>query len=156
MKEKILNALRELGFELEKMENFGYGFRYEGINYLYMPNDDDEDFLNISVPAIIEKDEIEESAYTMLLDKTNSTLKYIKANTLGDGLWLFYERELFGNEDLEELLQRMILRLEAGTFFVRQEIRNSMSEDIEDDVESGNEVVMKIMTQMTQMTTNKE
>lgn len=139
MKEKILNALRELGFELEEMENFGYGFRYEGINYLYMPNDDDEDFLNISVPAIIEKDEIEESAYTMLLDKTNSTLKYIKANTLGDGLWLFYERELFGNEDLEELLQRMILRLEAGTFFVRQEIRNSMSEDIEDDVESGNE-----------------
>ena len=41
MKEKILNALRELGFELEEMENFGYGFRYEGINYLYMPNDDD-------------------------------------------------------------------------------------------------------------------
>lgn len=133
MKEKILSALRELGFELEEMENFGYGFRYEGINYLYMPNDDDEDFLNISVPAIIDKDEIEESAYTMLLDKTNSTLKYIKANTLGDGLWLFYERELFGNEDLEELLQRMILRLEAGTFFVRQEIHNAMSDGRDND-----------------------
>lgn len=133
MKEKILSALRELGFELEEMENFGYGFRYEGINYLYMPNDDDEDFLNISVPVIIEKDEIEESAYTMLIDKTNSTLKYIKANTLGDGLWLFYERELFGNEDLEELLQRMILRLEAGTFFVRQEIHNAMSDGRDND-----------------------
>ena len=51
MKEQILNTFAAMGFQLEEMEGFGYGFRYEGINYLYMPNDDDEDFLNIAVPA---------------------------------------------------------------------------------------------------------
>lgn len=50
MKEQILNTFATMGFQLEEMEGFGYGFRYEGINYLYMPNDDDEDFLNIAVP----------------------------------------------------------------------------------------------------------
>lgn len=51
MKEQILNTFATMGFQLEEMEGFGYGFRYEGINYLYMPNDDDEDFLNIAVPC---------------------------------------------------------------------------------------------------------
>ena len=54
MKEKILNTFATMGFQLEEMEGFGYGFRYEGINYLYMPNDDDEDFLNLAIPAILE------------------------------------------------------------------------------------------------------
>lgn len=41
MKEKILETLRMMGFEVEEMEGLGFGFRYEGINYLYMPNDED-------------------------------------------------------------------------------------------------------------------
>ena len=54
MKEQILNVFATLGFQLEEMEGFGYGFQYEDINYLFMPNEDDEEFLNISVPAILE------------------------------------------------------------------------------------------------------
>ena len=37
MKEQILNVFATLGFQLEEMEGFGYGFQYEGINYLFMP-----------------------------------------------------------------------------------------------------------------------
>ena len=114
MKEQILNVFATLGFQLEEMEGFGYGFQYEGINYLFMPNEDDEEFLNISVPAILEINDDNLHAALMLMDKMNSTLKYVKANKLGDGLWLFYERELFGGEDLEKLVSRMILHLEAG------------------------------------------
>ena len=50
----------------------------------------------------------------LLMDKLNSTLKYVKANKLGDSMWLFYERELYGGEDFEKLLSRMILHLEAA------------------------------------------
>ena len=39
MKEQILNVFATLGFQLEEMEGFGYGFQYEGINYLFMPNE---------------------------------------------------------------------------------------------------------------------
>ena len=128
MKEQILNVFATLGFQLEEMEGFGYGFQYEGINYLFMPNEDDEEFLNISVPAILEINDDNLHAALMLMDKMNSTLKYVKANKLGDGLWLFYERELFGGEDLEKLVSRMILHLEAAMSFYRNAMANIKNE----------------------------
>lgn len=133
MKEQILKVFATLGFQLEEMEGFGYGFQYEGINYLYMPNEDDEEFLNIAVPAILEINDDNTHAALMLMDKMNSTLKYVKANKLGDGMWLFYERELFGGEDLEKLVSRMILHLEAGMNFFRNTMASIKSELEKDD-----------------------
>jgi len=139
MKEQILNTFATMGFQLEEMEGFGYGFRYEGINYLYMPNDDDEDFLNIAVPAIVEINDENVHAVHMLMDKLNSTLKYVKANKLGDSMWLFYERELCGGEDYEKLLSRMILHLEAALNFYRNAMANIKEEldSTDDDKPSG-------------------
>ena len=139
MKEQILNTFAAMGFQLEEMEGFGYGFRYEGINYLYMPNDDDEDFLNIAVPAIVEINDENIHAAHMLMDKLNSTLKYVKANKLGDSMWLFYERELYGGEDFEKLLSRMILHLEAALNFYRNAMANIKEEldSTDDDKPSG-------------------
>lgn len=138
MKEQILNAFAAMGFQLEEMEGFGYGFQYEGINYLYMPNDDDEDFLNIAVPAIVEINDENTHAAHMLMDKLNSTLKYVKANKLGDSMWLFYERELYGGEDFEKLLSRMILHLEVALNFYRNAMANIREElDSTDNKPSG-------------------
>ncbi len=139
MKEQILNTFAAMGFQLEEMEGFGYGFRYEGINYLYMPNDDDEDFLNIAVPAIVEINDENIHAAHLLMDKLNSTLKYVKANKLGDSMWLFYERELYGGEDFEKLLSRMILHLEAALNFYRNAMANIKEEldNSDDDKPSG-------------------
>ena len=139
MKEQILNTFAAMGFQLEGMEGFGYGFRYEGINYLYMPNDDDEDFLNIAVPAIVEINDENVHAAHMLMDKLNSTLKYVKANKLGDSMWLFYERELYGGDDFEKLLSRMILHLEAALNFYRNAMANIKEEldSTDDDKPSG-------------------
>ncbi len=139
MKEQILNTFAAMGFQLEEMEGFGYGFQYEGINYLYMPNDDDEDFLNIAVPAIVEINDENIHAAHLLMDKLNSTLKYVKANKLGDSMWLFYERELYGGEDFEKLLSRMILHLEAALNFYRNAMANIKEEldSTDDDKPSG-------------------
>lgn len=139
MKELILNTFAAMGFQLEEMEGFGYGFRYEGINYLYMPNDDDEDFLNIAVPAIVEINDENIHAAHLQMDKLNSTLKYVKANKLGDSMWLFYERELYRGEDFEKLLSRMILHLEAALNFYRNAMANIKEEldSTDDDKPSG-------------------
>lgn len=122
MKEKILAAFENLGFNLEDNESLGYSFNYEGINYLYMHNEDDEDFLNISVPCIYDLEEDNKEKYEELKEKINSTLKYVKAYTLGDSLWIFYERDLLGNEDLEEVIRHMILHLAAALMFARDSI----------------------------------
>lgn len=122
MKEKILAAFENLGFNLEDTESLGFSFNYEGINYLYMYNEDDESFLNISVPGIYDLEEDNKEKYDALKEKINSTLKYVKAYTLGKELWLFYERNLLGNEDLEEVIRHMILHLAAALMFARDSI----------------------------------
>ena len=134
MKEKILEAFKALGFELEEME-IGYGFLYEGKHYLYMPNDDDEDFLSISLPAVLDNDDENNVVFYQLMDKVNGTLKYVKANKLNDSMWLFYERELFGGEDLKQVLSRMILHLEAAYMFLRRAMAASEEDEQESDAE---------------------
>lgn len=137
MKDKILEAFENLGFNLKDTESLGYTFNYESINYLYMYNEDDEDFLNISVPSIYDLGENNKEKYEALKEKINSTLKYIKAYTLGGSLWLFYERNLLGKEDLEEVIRRMILHLAAALMFARgviDKMDNGESDDgINDD-----------------------
>ena len=145
MKEKILEAFRELGFKLEEEEGMGYRFKYEGLNLLYMYNENDEEFLNIALPGIVEVEDDKMLQICALLEKINSTLKYIKAYILGNSVWLFYERELFGEEDLMTVISRMILHLEAGLSFARKamtEIEETMTNDSSDDdtAESAEEI----------------
>lgn len=138
MKEKILAAFENLGFNLEDNESLGFSFNYEGINYLYMYNEDDEDFLNISVPSIYDLEEDNKENYDALKEKINSTLKYVKAYTLGKGLWLFYERDLLGNEDLEEVIRRMILHLAAALMFARDSIEKIDNDESEEGSDNDN------------------
>ena len=42
MKEKILNAFKALGFEMENLEELGYSFDYEGLHFLLMNNKERE------------------------------------------------------------------------------------------------------------------
>ena len=145
MKEKILEAFKELGFKLEEEEGMGYCFNYEGLNLLYMYNENDEEFLNIALPGIVDVEEDKMLQICALLEKINSTLKYIKAYILGNSVWLFYERELFGKEDLMTVISRMILHLEAGLSFARKamtEIEETMTNDSSDDdtAESAEEI----------------
>ena len=138
MKEKILAAFENLGFNLKDTESLGYTFNYESINYLYMYNEDDEDFLNISVPGIYDLEENDKEKYEALKEKINSTLKYIKAYTLGGSLWLFYERDLLGKEDLEEVIRRMILHLAAALMFARGVIDKMDNGESEDSINDDN------------------
>lgn len=135
MKERILEAFENLGFNLEYNDTLGYSFFYEGINLLYMYNEDDETFLNISVPGIYDLEDGKET-YDVLKEKINSTLKYVKAYTLCNSLWIFYERDLLGNEDLEEVIRRMVLQLAAALMFARDiidKIENGESDKVTDD-----------------------
>ena len=121
MKEKILKAFSDLGFKLEEEEGVGYSFSYEGLNLLYVYNENDEEFLNIALPGIIEVEEGRMLYICALLERINSSLKYLKAYMFGDSIWLFYEREVMGDEeDLMKVISRMILRLEAGLSFARK------------------------------------
>lgn len=122
MNKEVLEALKALGFELEEMDDVGYGFQYEGKNFLYMNNEGDDKYLNIAIPIVLDYDEENDVEFYQLMDMLNRTLKYVKAHKLSDSMWLFYERELFGNEDLKQVLGSMIIHLEVGVNFFRMEM----------------------------------
>lgn len=127
-----MNAFKSLGFEMEDMKELGYGFDYEGLHYLWM-NNDDEEFLNIAIPAVYDKSDSDELEFYQVIDKLNSTLKYIKVNELGNSMWLFYEREMIGEEDFEKLLPKMILHLEHAVRFLRNGGDDAISDNHDDD-----------------------
>lgn len=119
MKEKVLEALVNLGFQLEQSE-IGYMFDYEGMHYLYMPNDSDESFLSISIPMFYHHDEDNTAVCCILTEFLNSELKYLKVYTMADSLWLFYERYLFDDDNLEQIIPHMILSLDEGLKLARK------------------------------------
>ncbi len=121
MKEKILNVFKNLGFEMESLENLGYGFEYEGIHYLWM-NSNDEEFFSIAVPNVLDKEDVTELEFYQIMDKMNSSLKYVKAYGIGDNVWLFYERNLLGNDEFEELIPRVIINLENAVRLIQGDL----------------------------------
>ena len=131
-----MDTLAELGFKLKAVDEIGYGFSYEGVKYMYMNHDNDEKFLNISIPAVYKLEDDSDCMYYKLMNMINTNLKYIKAYELGNCIWLFYERELYGDEDLMTLVSRMILRLEASLKMVQKtfdELKSNAEENDEDN-----------------------
>ena len=142
MNEKILETFSNLGFKLEKSGDIGYSFGYEGLNLLYILNEGDEEFFSIALPCICDCNKDNALTAFALIEKINSSLKYVKANTLADSVWLFYERELISEqEDLMPVIPRMIQHLEAALAFAHRtmpEIEKSMTEDNTDESDTEN------------------
>lgn len=120
MKEKILETLRTMGFCIEPIDEYKHAFTYEGINYVYVYSDNDDEFLNIVVPAINDFNEDNALMMYQLMDKINTTLKYVKAHVINGNVWIAYEREVLGDEDMENVLAHMILHLERALNFARK------------------------------------
>lgn len=135
MKEKIVEALRDLGFILEEVSGIGYHFKFEAVNMFYL-NSEDEKFVSIIVPGIFETENSDMDVVYKTMEKVNSTLKYVKAYLWNDSITLTYEREMFGEENLEEMLGSMIVQLESALRFSRnviETLQNEMNDADADD-----------------------
>ena len=84
MKEKVLETLAALGFNAECIDNTGYGFNYEGKHFLFLPNENDDEFLSICLPGIYDYKEDKIGEHCAITEKLNSTLKYVKAYSDAD------------------------------------------------------------------------
>lgn len=132
MKEEILNVLKKLGFQLREFRNDTYGFQYEDINFLFLYDEDDNNFLNIAVPAVAKVCDDNVNDILLMSDRFNYSLKYVKAHCIGETLWLSYERELLGGEDFQEIIPKMIINLEKSLYHFRQ-MMNGTGDGSRDD-----------------------
>lgn len=111
MQDKVLETLDELGFRTEALDNDVFGFEYENTSLLFMPAGFDNGMLLFCVPGIFPVNEENLWLSAVLMEKINNEICFIKSYMLGEYLALFYERELFGDYDLEETITRMVINL---------------------------------------------
>lgn len=113
-KEIILEQLSAMGFEPIELGNVGYAFKYEELNYLYMPDDNDEQFLRIAVPQLYDVTDENRVAVLEAMHDTGLMLKYSKVCIMyEDAVWAIYEHRFSTCEDLAEILEHIIRVLEA-------------------------------------------
>ena len=99
------------------------------------------DFLSIALPGVLDLEN--DTTFFQVMDKLNGTLKYVKGYKLNDSMWLFYERELFGGEDLTQVISRMILHLEAALMFLHRAMADSDDSDSVTETDAETETIDK-------------
>lgn len=139
-KELILAKIEELGFSIEEAGDFGYVFKYEELTILYMP-DDDENFLRFAVPNIYDVTDENKPFVLEVVNDTNMSIKYSKTCVYGDSVWVFYEYRLFGEDNLEDIIEHSMLLLQASYFLFHRKLEgdDTLPGEDEDDDDNNNE-----------------
>ena len=140
-KEIILDQLKAMGFEPIELGDVGFVFKYEGMNYLYMPDDDDEQFLRIVIPHLFEVTDENRVAVLDAMHETGLMLKYAKVCIMYENAaWAIYEHRFTSTDNLAELLEHIIRILEAAAHVFYKKIngedvmgRSEESEDSSDE-----------------------
>lgn len=136
-KEIIIDQLKAMGFEPVELGDVGYVFKYEDMNYLYMPDDDDEQFLRIVIPHLFEVTDENRVAVLDAMHGTGLMLKYAKVCIMYENAaWAIYEHRLTSTDNLAELLEHIIRVLEAAAHVFYKKINGEdvmgRSEELDD------------------------
>lgn len=110
--EIIVKTLKELGFDPVQCEDIGYRFEMEGINMMFVNDDEDEKLVRVAVPAIFEVSDENRCLVPGMLNALNTNLKYVKAIEANDSIWLLFEHFLVRYDSLGEVLTCMIYSLQ--------------------------------------------
>ena len=139
-KELILAKIEEHGFSIEEAGDFGYVFKFEELTILYMP-DDDENFLRFAVPNIYDVTDENMRFVLEVVNDTNMSIKYSKTCVYGDSVWVFYEYRLFGDDNLEDIIEHSMLLLQASYFLFHRKLEgdDTLPGEDEDDDDDNNE-----------------
>ena len=140
-KEIILDQLNAMGFEPIELEDVGFVFKYEDMNYLYMSEDDNEQFLRVVIPHLFEVTDANRVAVLDAMNETDLMLKYAKVCIMCDNaVWAIYEHRLTSTDNLTELLEHIICVLETAAHVFYKKIsekdvmgRSEESEDCYDE-----------------------
>ena len=122
-KEIILDHLQAMGFEIDELGDSGYVFNYEDVNYVYIPEEEDQQFLRIVIPNMFDVTDENRDAVLEASNEVSVRLKYAKVSIMHEtSVWAVYEHYLHTTENLYELLEHIIQSLAATAQFFHQSI----------------------------------
>ena len=127
----MIDFLAEEGFRPHETE-FGIAFKYEGLNFLYFKDSDDEQYFRLMMPAIFVVTEDNEETVLSVMNDVNGTIKVVKLYTMDmedeDGkteksVWVAFEILADTTPELKDIVPRAIALLRSArvTFLARLE-----------------------------------
>ncbi len=114
LKELMLEFLREEGF-CPKENEYGLDFKCEGKNFVFLYDEEDDQYFRLMMPNIFEVTEENEDAVFKALNETNASIKVIKAYTpVPHSVWVGFEVLLDSTPVLDDIVPRGINMLRAA------------------------------------------
>ena len=90
--ELVLDFLKKQGFCPEvDPENGNIEFRYQMTTYIFINNDEDEEFFQLVMPAIFDVTDDNREVVLEAANKVNVGMKVQKACVMHERVWLFFE-----------------------------------------------------------------
>ncbi len=111
----VLDFLRQQGFTPEvDEENGNLIFKYQMATFLFINNENDDEFFQLIMPGIY--DVTEENRYAVL-EAANGIcqdIKVVKACVFDDSVWLYFENFLDQNPEVSSILPRALNALQGA------------------------------------------
>lgn len=113
--EMVLNFLKQQGFCPEvDPDNGNILFKFQMANFLFVNNDEDEEFFQLVMPNIFDVTEDNREMALEAANKLNFSIKVVKASIVNDSIWLFFENLLDKTPDVSDILPRALQILQTA------------------------------------------
>lgn len=106
--ERVLEFLKTQGFCPEVDEHGGIIFKYQMATFLFINNDEDEEFFQLAMPHIYQVTDDNRDIVLEAANKTNTSMKVVKISALGDSVWAFFEILLDQSPDVKDIIPRAL------------------------------------------------
>ena len=110
MIDKVMEVLQKQGL-LPQREEFGIIFKYQMLNFLYLFEENDENYFSMYMPYIFEVDEENIDDVLKVINIVNNEMKVLKLVVNDDNVWCCFEEKLTENTDLEDIVSYAVVSL---------------------------------------------
>ena len=112
-KDLMLAYLQDNGFRPEEQE-YGLVFRYEGANFLYFNNEDDNAFFQLTMPGIYEINDGNRQAVYAAMNAAYTMAKVVKLVDINGAVWVTFEILVDSTPELGDIVPRALAMLQNG------------------------------------------
>lgn len=107
--ETVLEFLKQQGFCPDvDTDNGNIYFKYQMRTFIYINNDEDEDFFQLAFPGIFDVTEENRELVLEAINKTNLGIKVVKCTIPHDDVWVFFEILLDSSPEVKDIVPRAL------------------------------------------------
>lgn len=106
--ELMMKFLKQQGFMPETLDNGNIVFKYQMATFLYIENDEDPSFFQLSMPGIFDVTDDNRDAVLIAANQVNKSYKVAKVIVTNDDVWILTECMLDSTPELDDIVPRFL------------------------------------------------